>query len=222
MVLSIPIYTIFLNFAFPFDLEKCVILQNNHVLCQPCFYITDLRFDWIFCDWETRFMQDTHPHTYSSTHPKHKDHSLVTDKLAVFSETSALSSVGQQMLLDNGWLSNTATVRGQTHGPIRIYPTSLRCCRNDTGYHVKGLLTHKQYKHLGPFFITVLNRQLCIFLSAYIPRFGVGCVVMCFLKLFSSYWYTLIHTGKRVSKPVECCLLRMMADKSLIYSFFVF
>lgn len=39
--------------------------------------------------------------------------------------------------------------------------------------------THTQYKHtLGTFFITVLNRQLCIFLSAYIPRFGAGVVVM--------------------------------------------
>lgn len=114
----------------------------------------------------------THPHTYSSTHAKDKDH-MVTDLLTVISATSAFSTVGQQMLLDNRWLSNTATVRGQTHGPIRIYPTSPRCCLNDTGYHVKGHLTHTVYTP-GTFFITILNRQLCIFLSAYIPRFGVG------------------------------------------------
>lgn len=45
---------------------------------------------------------------------------------------------------------------------------------DDTGYHVKGQLTHTQYTQLGPLLIKVLNGKLCIFLSAYIPRFGVG------------------------------------------------
>lgn len=113
-------------------------------------------------------------HTPSQAHIT-KDHK-VTDLRAAISATSAFSTVGQQMLLDNGWLSNTATVRGHTHGPIRIYPTFLRCCLNDTGYHVKGHLTYHihTWDLFFFFFIIALNRQLCIFLSAYIPQFGVG------------------------------------------------
>lgn len=155
----------------------CVI-QN--MSCQTGFSTTNTWFDKIFFDEETQFMQDmsqAHTHTYthlqtsSSTHTQKTVRSLIYLLWSVQPQLSVL--LGQQLLLDNRWLSNTATVRGHTHGPIRIYPTFLRCCLNDTGYHVKGHLTHTVYTP-GTFFITVLNRQLCIFLSAYIPWFGVG------------------------------------------------
>lgn len=111
------------------------------------------------------------------------------------------------MLLDNRWLSNTATVRGQTHGPIRIYPTSLRCCRNDTGYHVKGHLTYTVYTP-GTFFITVLNRQLCIFLSAYIPLFGVGSCCNVKFRFFDLLRSDILWStqANECLKPDECCL----------------
>lgn len=60
MVLSIPVHEIFLNYDFPFDLQKCN-MKKNYVLChieQPGFYTMDLRFDEILCDEETQVMQD--------------------------------------------------------------------------------------------------------------------------------------------------------------------
>ena len=144
MVLSIPVHNIFLNFDFPFD------VQNSNALCH-----TEQIFEvwWDILRWRTQVMQDmplahTHPHIYSST--RTQDH-VITDLLTVISATSAFSTVGKQMLSDNRQLSNTATVRGHTHGPIRT-PPSFRCCLNDTGYHVKGHLTHTVYKHAWDLF----------------------------------------------------------------------
>lgn len=159
-----------------------MIPQNNilsHRTYQTCFSAMDSRFDYVNCKEETHRGAEScrrcrgHTHTLTLPQAHTQDHT-VTDWLAAIGATSAFSPIGQQMLLDNGWLSNTATVRGHTHGPIRIYPTFLRCCLNDTGYHVKGHLTHHIRTWDLFFFITVLNRRLCIFLSAYIPQLGVG------------------------------------------------
>lgn len=73
--------------------------------------------------------------------------------------------------------SNTATVRGQKRGPVRIYPTSFAAVEMIRVTIVKDHLTHTVYTQLGPFLIQALNRSY-----AYIPQFGVGCcnVEVCF------------------------------------------
>lgn len=210
MVLSIPVHTVFLNFCFFRLISRSSILQNNDVLRRPGIPTMDVRFDWICCDQE--IMQDLHAHTYWSTHT----HTHSTDEPRGQWFTCRvhcdLRTVGHRMLLDNGWLSHTATVRGQTHGPIRIYPTSLRCCRNDTGYHVKGHLTHTQYTHLGPFSSQFLTGNYAYSSQ---PIFHSSVRGDCFS---TSYWLT--HTGQRVSKPVECFLRKTMADDSFMFLFF--
>lgn len=186
--------------------------------CQPGFSTVDLRFDLTFCDQDNLSYAGHALGTLTciQAHTQDKDH-MVTDLLTMISATSAFSTVGQQMLLDNGWLSNTATVRGQTHGPIRINSPPPFAAVETIRVTMLKVIWHTQYTQLGPFSSSSLSRKLCIFLSAYIPRFSVRCccnVKVCFWH--SSYWHTLIHTGESISKPVECCLRRMMAGESFM------
>lgn len=160
-MLSIPVRTVFLNHAFfHFDFLTPNIWQSDDVV---------------------RFRKRREVWLRAS--PKH---TLTKDKDSPRCVQCNLRAVGQPMLLDNGWLSNTATVRGQTRGPIRIYPTSTPSLLSKW-YGLpceRSFDTHTQYIHTpGTSFITVLNRQLCIFLSAYIPQSGVGSccnVTVCF------------------------------------------
>lgn len=111
MVLSIPVHEIFLNLDFfhlsviYYKITMYRVIQN--ISCQTGFSTMNMRFDKIFCDEETQFMQDmsqAHTNTHTIRLPQahtHTEDHMVTDLLTVISATSAFSTVGQQMLLDN-------------------------------------------------------------------------------------------------------------------------
>ena len=141
------IYFLILIFHLMFRIAMHYVIQNRSLRFGEIFYDEELKLCRT-CRWHTHTHTHKHPHIYSST--RTQDH-VITDLLTVISATSAFSTVGKQMLSDNRQLSNTATVRGHTHGPIRT-PPSFRCCLNDTGYHVKGHLTHTVYKHAWDLF----------------------------------------------------------------------
>lgn len=131
-MLSIPVRTVFLNHAFfHFDFLTPNIWQSDDVV---------------------RFRKRREVWLRAS--PKH---TLTKDKDSPRCVQCNLRAVGQPMLLDNGWLSNTATVRGQTRGPIRIYPTSTPSllskwyglpCERSFDTHTQYI--HSIYTHLGP------------------------------------------------------------------------